>query len=55
MMNKICDLFKKYNTQTMNRNETIPTQDANLGTNTFGNEVIEFSLRHFPCPLVNFS
>lgn len=54
MMNKICDLFKKDDTQSMNRNEIIPTQDANSGTNTLGNEVIEFSLRHFPYPLVNF-
>lgn len=38
-MNKICDLFKKYDTQSMNRNEIISTQDANSGTNTLGNTV----------------
>lgn len=53
-MNKICDLFRKNDTQSMNRNEIISTQDSNSGTNNLGNEVIEFSLRHFPYPLVNF-
>lgn len=46
--------LKKDDTQGKNKNEIIPSKDANSGMNTLGNEVIEFSLKHFPYPLVNF-